>query len=174
MTVYSHIPFSHSVCVTLPGSVPLRSSANQMSYFDKKTFATEDALAIGRAHCLREGWDDALVSFMQSGGFSPSAKVPTIRSPTLVLWGRQDKVLDPAEFVPKFMEALPDATLQWIEECGHVPHLEQPVATADAIVTFLNSLGKGDPAERPGATWVAPLVGLSALAAYAADFLPVH
>jgi pimeloyl-ACP methyl ester carboxylesterase len=149
-----------------------------MSYFDKKTYATDDALAIGRAHCLREGWDDALVSFMQSGGFSPSAKVPLIRSPTLVLWGRQDKVLDPAEFVPKFMQALPDARLEWIEECGHVPHLEQPVATTDAIVSFLQSLNssKGGKAERPtlGKEWVAPLVGLSALAAYAADFLPVR
>ena len=73
-------------------SVPLRSSANQMSYFDKETFATDDALNIGRVHCMQEGWDDALVSFMQSGGFSPSAKVPKIQAPTLILWGRQDKV----------------------------------------------------------------------------------
>ena len=63
-----------------------------MSYFDKEKYATDDALNIGRIHCMQEGWDDALVSFMQSGGFSPSAKVPTIRSPTLIMWGRQDKV----------------------------------------------------------------------------------
>ena len=94
-----------------------------MSYFDKETFATDDALAIGRVHCLQEGWEDALVSFMQSGGFSPSKKVPQIRSSTLILWGKQDKVLDPAEFVPKFQQALPDAQFQWVDECGHVPHL---------------------------------------------------
>ena len=73
-------------------SVPLRSSANQMSYFDKQKYATDDALNIGRVHCMQEGWDDALVSFMQSGGFSPSSKVPLISAPTLILWGRQDKV----------------------------------------------------------------------------------
>ena len=82
--------FSHfSLCKE---SVPLRSSANQMSYFDKEKYATDDALNIGRVHCMQEGWDDALVSFMQSGGFSPSSKVPLISAPTLILWGRQDKV----------------------------------------------------------------------------------
>jgi pimeloyl-ACP methyl ester carboxylesterase len=82
-------------------SVPLRNSANQMSYFDKGTFATEEAQVIGRLHCLRDGWSDAMVSFMQSGGFSPSAKVPTIQSPSLILWGRQDGILDGKEFGTK-------------------------------------------------------------------------
>lgn len=120
-------------------SVPLRNSANQMSYFKPEEFATEDALRVGRFHCLREGWDDALVSFMLSGGFSPSAKVEKIDVPSLVLWGRQDGILDGTEFANKFIETLPDAELQWIEECGHVPHLEQPETTARTISDFLRS-----------------------------------
>lgn len=82
-------------------SIPLRSSANQMSYFDKETFATDEAVTIGRLHCLRDGWSDALVNFMLSGGFSPSAKVATIEAPSLVLWGRQDGILDGTEFASK-------------------------------------------------------------------------
>ena len=82
-------------------SIPLRSSANQMSYFDKETFATDEAVTIGRIHCLRDGWSDALVNFMLSGGFSPSAKVATIQAPSLVLWGRQDTILDGSEFAFK-------------------------------------------------------------------------
>eukprot|EP00980_Cylindrotheca_fusiformis_P003837 scaffold858_cov123-Cylindrotheca_fusiformis.AAC.13 len=120
-------------------SIPLRNSANQMSYFDKATFATEEAQVIGRLHCLQKGWDDAMVSYMASGGFFPSLKVPTIESPTLVLWGRQDGILDGKEFANKFVELMPNAQLQWIEECGHVPHLEQPEQTADAIATFLST-----------------------------------
>jgi pimeloyl-ACP methyl ester carboxylesterase len=110
-------------------SVQLRSSANQMSYFDKKQFATDEAVVVGRMHCMREGWSDALVSFMKSGGFSPSAKIAMVQAPSLVLWGRQDTILDGTEFAPKFLETLPNASLQWIEECGHVPHLEQPDVT---------------------------------------------
>lgn len=120
-------------------SVPLRNQANQMSYFDTDKFATEDAQVIGRLHCLREGWDDAMVSFMQSGGFSPSSKVSKIESPALVLWGRQDGILDGTEFANKFVDELKDAELKWIEECGHVPHLEQPEETASTIVSFLTS-----------------------------------
>lgn len=120
-------------------SIPLRNSANQMSYFDKETFATEEAQVIGRLHCLRDGWDDAMVSFMQSGGFTPSAKVPLIQSPALILWGRQDGILEGKEYANKFVETMPNARLQWIEECGHVPHLEQPEVTAEAIAKFLES-----------------------------------
>jgi pimeloyl-ACP methyl ester carboxylesterase len=119
-------------------SVPLRNSANQMSYYDKDTFATEDALKVGRFHCLREGWSDALVNFMLSGGFSPSTKVEKIDVPSLVLWGRQDGILE-KEFAQKFLDTLPDAELSWVEECGHVPHLEQPEETANKISNFLRS-----------------------------------
>ena len=34
---------------------------------------------------------------------------------------------------------MPNAQLKWIEECGHVPHLEQPDETAEAITSFLTS-----------------------------------
>mmetsp|Transcript_11508 Transcript_11508/g.16273 ORF Transcript_11508/g.16273 Transcript_11508/m.16273 type:complete len:386 (-) Transcript_11508:448-1605(-) len=116
-------------------SVPLRNSANQMSYYDPQTYATEDALKVGRLHCLRDGWDDALVSFMLSGGFSPSQKVEQITVPSLIMWGRQDGILE-KEFAQKFLDTMPDAQLRWVEDCGHVPHLEQPDETAEVISTF--------------------------------------
>ena len=82
-------------------SVPLRNSANQMSYFDTDTFATDEAQVIGRLHCLRDGWSEPMASYMQSAGFYPAKKVPTINSPSLVLWGRQDGILDGEEFANK-------------------------------------------------------------------------
>jgi len=120
-------------------SVPLRDSANQMSYFDPKTYATEDALKVGRMHCMREGWEDGMLSFMQSGGFRPKEKVSQIDVPSLVLWGRQDGILEGKEFANKFIDSMPNAQLQWVEECGHVPHLEQPELTAQYILDFLQS-----------------------------------
>jgi len=44
-------------------SVPLRNSANQMSYYDTETYATEDALKIGRLHCLQDGWNEGESAF---------------------------------------------------------------------------------------------------------------
>merc|ERR1712032_544101 len=53
--------------------------------------------------------------------------------------GRQDTILDGEEFANKFVDSLPNGSsqLQWIEECGHVPHLEQPEITASAIAEFI-------------------------------------
>lgn len=167
-------------------SVPLRSSANQMSYYDKERCATDEAVVIGRLHCLQEGWKDALVSFMQSGGFAPSGKVPAVKAPSLVVWGRQDGILDGKEFAPKFVETLPDAQLVWVEECGHVPHLEQPSTTAEAIRSFLQSramdmdgTSAGVDAEgfapiQVGAWGLAAAGAAAFVAGFGADFLPVH
>lgn len=119
-------------------STPLRETANQMSYYDPATYATVDALNVGRLHCLRDGWEESMLSFMQSGGFRPKEKVSRISVPSLVLWGRQDGILDGNEFANKFVETMPEAELKWVEECGHVPHLEKPVETAKYIYDFLN------------------------------------
>jgi len=132
-------PFLARLGVKVLKSEGLRESANQMSYFDKEQFATDDALKVGRIHCLQEGWEDAQLSFIKSGGFYPSKKVKEVTQKTLVLWGREDGILDGKENVPLFMENLPDAELRWIEECGHVPHLEQSKTTAAIIKEFLES-----------------------------------
>lgn len=121
------------------GSPALRSMANDMSYTDKAKFATEDAMLVGRLHVNLPGWEDSNLAYMTSGGFSPSTKVAQVACPTLVLWGRDDKILDPALYAARFVEEMPDARLAWVDACGHVPHLEQPQVAATAIHGFLSS-----------------------------------
>lgn len=58
--------------------------------------------------------------------------------PTLVVWGRNDEILDPQN-AEKFMEALPDAQLVWLDECGHCAHLEQPQRLFEAVAAFVKS-----------------------------------
>ena len=122
--------------VKLLQSVALREMANQMAYFDKKTFATNDALKVGRLHTHMQGWVDANVAFMRSGGYAVSGKVGEVAVPTLVVWGRNDEILSP-EYATKFLEALPNAQLAWIEECGHIAALEKPEKLLEAIQSFL-------------------------------------
>lgn len=59
-----------------------------------------------------------------------------MKPPVLVLWGRHDKILPP-ETATKFAEALPDATVTYLDKSGHSGHLEEPDATASAILHFL-------------------------------------
>lgn len=59
--------------------------------------------------------------------------------PTLVLWGKRDPVA-----VPAIAEALageiPGARLEWLEDLGHYPMLEDPERWADRVVAFVKAV----------------------------------
>lgn len=59
-----------------------------------------------------------------------------ITQPTLVLHGEIDKIV-PIESARALAAALPDAELQILEGCGHVPTLSQPKKVAEAMRAFL-------------------------------------
>ncbi|HEV3000241.1 MAG TPA: alpha/beta fold hydrolase [Solirubrobacteraceae bacterium] len=62
-------------------------------------------------------------------------RLPRLEPPALFVWGRQDQLV-PARFARHVRAALPAA--EHLElSCGHVPQLEQPQATHDAIRRFL-------------------------------------
>jgi pimeloyl-ACP methyl ester carboxylesterase len=65
-----------------------------------------------------------------------------VKQPTLVIWGGNDRILDPALYAERFRremskEALRDVHI--IDECGHVPHLEKPAVVAQYIHDFLHA-----------------------------------
>ena len=131
-----YIPHYNRLGVNILKSKPLRSYASYLSYTDQR-LATDDALRIGALHCNSPSWERASINFLKSGGFVISDKVPRVSQDTLVVWGRDDRVLEPST-AARFKSTLPKCTLTWIEECGHVPHLEKPVDTTKSIVEFLN------------------------------------
>ena len=59
--------------------------------------------------------------------------------PVLVLWGRNDNVID-IEFGRKLSDEIPNGKLTVIENCGHIPQEEQPEITAYEINSFLKQL----------------------------------
>ena len=121
-----------AVGVAVLGSAPLRRAANRMAYHDADGLATEDAMRVGRLHTHAPGWADANLAYMASGGYALSARVRDASPPTLVLWGRQDKILDPAQ-AARFEADLPDGRLVWVEGCGHCAHLEAPARAAEVV-----------------------------------------
>lgn len=62
-----------------------------------------------------------------------------IMIPTLVLWGRNDRWI-PVHHGYRFFEVIPNARLVIIEECGHVPHEEQPEKVNLSVLSFLEGL----------------------------------
>jgi pimeloyl-ACP methyl ester carboxylesterase len=61
-----------------------------------------------------------------------------VKAPTLLLWGAQDRLVDPA-YGDEFVNAIADARLEVIDGAGHLPQLEQAERTAASVTGFLGS-----------------------------------
>lgn len=82
--------------------------------------------------------DKTLVTAIKSGKyFNLKQDVSKITAPTLILWGKYDKVVkfNSAEY---FKNNIPISELQLIENAAHSPQLEVPDVVADAIHSFIN------------------------------------
>jgi pimeloyl-ACP methyl ester carboxylesterase len=76
------------------------------------------------------------------GGLDPeiAARIAEIRTPTLVLWGRQDAWIGPAN-ADWFGSHLPNSTVMVLDGLGHMPMLEGPAKSAEAMEAFLKANG---------------------------------
>jgi pimeloyl-ACP methyl ester carboxylesterase len=57
--------------------------------------------------------------------------------PVLGIWGRQDRVL-PVEHVAEAENAMPQAHVELIDDCGHLPQVERTDAFLAALLPFLD------------------------------------
>lgn len=64
------------------------------------------------------------------------AGLPTITSPALVIWGRQDAVV-PAAHAQVAANGLRDVRVEMLDRCGHIPMFEQPDAFNRSVLEFL-------------------------------------
>ena len=51
--------------------------------------------------------------------------LPSMNIPACIIWGKNDSVTPP-EVAIDFQKLLPDASLYWIDKCGHAPMMEHP------------------------------------------------
>jgi pimeloyl-ACP methyl ester carboxylesterase len=113
-------------------SPKIRQGVSKAAYFDA-VWASEDARVCAALHLQCVGWQDALIGFTKSGGYGNFGdRLGQIEQPALILWGRQDQILGVKD-ADRFQKLLPHSKLVWVENCGHVPHLEQPQVTADLM-----------------------------------------
>ena len=114
----------------------VRKNISQAAYYDK-SFANLDAQTCTSLHLKCEGWNRALIAFTKSGGYGSFLhRLEQIKQQTLILWGREDRILGTKD-AKKFQKAIANSNLVWLEKCGHVPHLEKPQITFEAIGAFV-------------------------------------
>ncbi len=76
--------------------------------------------------------------FREVGFDSPPLddRYAAIRAPTLIVWGREDRILNPAAG-ERMRERIPRSRLVLMEGTGHLPMVERPRAAAADFLAFL-------------------------------------
>ena len=86
---------------------------------------------------LREGNRAAIKErFVQTKPGPLIAKLADLQIPTLILWGKKDKLI-PMKFAQRFNEDIPNSQLVIFDELGHVPHEEAPLKTVAPVLSFI-------------------------------------
>jgi len=60
----------------------------------------------------------------------------SMRAPSLIVWGEEDRVV-PQSAGKRYLEALPNAWLEIVKNCGHCVDMEQPEALARLVANFV-------------------------------------
>lgn len=114
----------------------LRQVAVEMSYESQQLRKSRDILRIGGLHCQKQGWKEANVDFIKREGYCISKRVREVKCPTLVMWGKQDRVL-PKDNAQRFVQEIENCNLEIIEDCGHSPHIEKASLVTANILNFV-------------------------------------
>jgi pimeloyl-ACP methyl ester carboxylesterase len=63
-------------------------------------------------------------------------RLPSLRVPTLVVWGERDRVLPHAQ-AREAISRIPDGSLELIPDCEHLPQVERSDHLAELLTGFL-------------------------------------
>jgi pimeloyl-ACP methyl ester carboxylesterase len=126
-------------------AVPARVQVRRIleaAYHDPRRIPPEAVTAYTRA-LHRPGTYGGIVRTARH--FTPSAldgllpRYATLRVPTLLLWGRHDRIV-PLTMGERLTRALPDAELAVIEHAGHLPQEETPEQVVEVLGGFLDGV----------------------------------
>ncbi|MDE3153821.1 MAG: alpha/beta fold hydrolase [Acidobacteriota bacterium] len=82
---------------------------------------------------------DVAESLSQNDGRQLASRLPAVRVPTLLIWGRNDPVI-PLAHGERFNHDLASSELVILDDTGHVPHEERPAAVASHLSSFVRRL----------------------------------
>lgn len=68
-------------------------------------------------------------------------RLKRIQAPTLVLWCQRDQLID-VSAVEVFRRELPAANIEILDDCGHMPMMEQPRDTAELLLARFGNEGE--------------------------------
>jgi pimeloyl-ACP methyl ester carboxylesterase len=99
------------------------------------------SLTAERLHRVTDLWNrdgnmNHLIAMAQSKEFPDENTIKNISCPTLIFWGKQDKIVNP-KYAERFHNDIEGSSLVMYDSCGHVPMLERPNDVIEVLLPFL-------------------------------------
>jgi pimeloyl-ACP methyl ester carboxylesterase len=127
-----------------PNILPAKTSARMIlkqAYYDKKEITENQVEAYaapirakGGRHALHQTAKQAIPPNIDE----ITSKYKTICVPTLILWGRQDKII-PVEIGEQLRRDIPNSRLELIDQAGHIPQEEVAGKVIPLILEFMKT-----------------------------------
>ena len=108
-----------------------------LAFHDKRFYQDVDAAFKERVTAGDSYTVAQVLDSMIRGDDALDNKLQTLKQPTLVLWGREDKLI-PLSFGEEFHREIVDSRLRIIDNCGHMPQLECPNEFSAAVLKFFS------------------------------------
>ena len=149
----SKMILSNPIGLDLTSTTPPDLSALDEESFAKAVFAKLGLVATAQAYGFGAEWENVrrgpefehqwkgrglVVELTKDASTDPELMqmLPAIAAATLLVWGRQDG-LAPLEQGEALNAALPNSTLDVIDNCGHLPMIEKPETFNRLVRNFL-------------------------------------
>jgi pimeloyl-ACP methyl ester carboxylesterase len=112
----------------------------QLSYHDPSRFVIDPDALGPEARAVLAANRAALAVYAGAGMTDPTllARLRDVSVPTLVVWGEDDRIGDPA-YGRALAAAIPGAELRVLPRTGHLPQLETPDVLADVVAEHVAS-----------------------------------
>ena len=123
-----------------------------LAFWDQ-SFVTAEFTANRLKFAMLPGAKEALLKTLRSGlnwrGVrrahvdAISAGLPMMKTPTLVVWGRQDNFIS-AKHADVLQRLLPNVHVMLIDQCGHLPQIESSEKFNEAALAFLSGVDRSE------------------------------
>ncbi len=109
----------------------------EYAYYDADRFYLDPA-TIPPEQAARQRANMATMGAIAGPMYDPELldRLEQVRIPVLVVWGEADRIVTPA-YGAAYAAAFPDARFERIPKAGHLPHIEQPIATFTVMDDFV-------------------------------------
>jgi pimeloyl-ACP methyl ester carboxylesterase len=137
----SRFPRAATIALRLLGPARVIRASMHRIVYDPSTVTEEQVEAYARALTTNEGVRAALTAgrtILPDNLDDFTRRYPEITIPTLLMWGDHDRVV-PLWVGERLANELPDARLEVLTDCGHVPPEERPAESWSILERFLFS-----------------------------------